>query len=352
MDYMNAVVLAGHAKLEFRRVNKPTIGPDDILLRVEAGGICGGDVHFYRGIIDGPDNMVIGHEFAGTIEAVGERVTRWKPGDRIVSDNTGYVCGTCHSCNIGHFSNCQHRKTLGISMDGGFAEYVRIPGEALLVSPNCVYRLPDAMSCAEATVLEPAANAYRTVIQESRVMPGDTVVVYGPGTFGLLCVQMAKLAGAANIILISKKSARSVRTPIGVKFGATHVLESDTEPDFEARVAEIAGSQGVAAVFDCVGKPEVLLSSLRMARNEGYVNRVGMNNEPIPAGFNLLTEKSITLQGHMGYDADSWKNCISLWERGMLDLKGVITETLPLIDFETGIRHSMDGSAAKVILVP
>ncbi|MGM9608516.1 MAG: zinc-binding dehydrogenase [Oscillospiraceae bacterium] len=352
---MKAVVLTGPAKLEWLDVPEPEIGPEDILLQVKAAGICGGDLHFYTGAIGAPHGypLIIGHEFAGVIAAKGERVDPyWKVGDRVVSENTGHACGRCPSCAQGDFVNCPEREILGCSYDGGFTDYVKVPGKVLRLYPNTLMRLPDNIPFPEATVLEPAANAYKAVIQESALHAGETVVVFGPGPLGLMSVQMAKIAGAGTIILVGTSSNRGVRREIGLKYGATHWLESDSGEDIPARIREIAGPAGVAVVIDAVGHPSVLPSALQCVRNEGIIVRVGLNDMPVNCSINALTEKSVTLRGHMGYNSESWRNCISLAEKGILDLSEIITSRLPMHEYETGFQNSMKGLDAKVILIP
>lgn len=348
-------VLADRLSLQQREA--PVCGDEDVIVKVEAVGICGGDLHFYTGGMKAPGNInsqfIAGHEFAGVISEVGAHVRGdWKAGDRVVTDNTAGACGVCPACARGHFVNCEHRETLGLGVDGGFTEYVRIPGKILALNPNAMFHLPDSIDFAGATVLEPAANAYRAVVQEACVKPGETVVVYGPGPIGLMCVQIAKLAGAARIILVGQKIGREVRAEIGHQYGATHWIENDGGEDIKAQIAGIAGEGGVDAVIDAVGHPSVLPEAFEIVRPEGAVVRAGMSDRPIPVSINLMTIKAIRVYGHMGYDTECWKNCIRLAEAGLLDLNTIVTHQMALEDWEEGFKKSIDNTAAKVVLVP
>jgi len=351
---MNAVVLYERGKLELRRVPTPDIGDNDILLEVKAAGICGGDMHFYTGAIGAWDGypLIIGHEFAGVVAVVGKNVTAWKPGDRVVSENTGDACGVCPACTTGNFVICHNRKILGCHMDGGFTKYVLIPGKILKLYPSCLFAIPDNMGFDEATVLEPASNTYKAVVQESGLRPGENVVIYGPGTLGLMSTQMASILGAANIIVVGKKSNKVTRWPISQKFGATHWFESDGDADYEAEINKIVGIDGVAAVIDNVSLPGILPAALRIVRPGGTIVRIGMNDEPLNFGINLLTEKSVTLRGHMGYNTESWRACIALAKVGKLDLKTVISCHLPIEEYEEGFQRIIRKDAIKVILEP
>jgi threonine dehydrogenase-like Zn-dependent dehydrogenase len=314
-------------------------------------------LHFYSGGFKGPDGLnkefIAGHEFAGVISEVGENIRGdWKVGDRVVTDNTAGACGVCSSCAKGHFVNCSQRKTLGLGTDGGFAKYVRIPGEILALNPNSIFHLPDNMDFAAATVLEPAANAYRVIVQEAQVKPGETVVVYGPGPIGLMCVQIAKIVGAAKIILVGQSIGRDVRSKIGLQYGATHWIENDHGVDIKEQIAEIAGEGGVDVVIDAVGHPIILPEALDIVKNEGIVIRAGLNEKPVAESINTITVKAVKLFGHMGYDTECWKNCIRLVKVGLLDLNTIVTHQLKLEDWEEGFKRSIDNSAGKVVLIP
>lgn len=335
----------------------PVCGEEDVIIKVEAVGICGGDLHFYTGGMKAPgvkkEEFILGHEFAGIITQVGPKVRGdWKVGDRVVTDNTAGACGVCDSCAKGHFVNCSQREALGLGVDGGFTEYVRVPGRILALNPNSMFHLPDSVDFAEATVLEPAANSYRTVVQEAQVKPGENVVIYGPGPIGLMCVQIAKLAGAAKIILVGQSIAREVRAQVGKKYGATHWLENDKGQDTKGEISAITGPEGVDVVIDAVGHPSILPEALEIVKTEGVIVRAGMSDRPVTESINLLTIKAVRLLGHMGYDTQCWKNCLRLAEANLLDLSTIVTDRLDLDDWETGFRKSIDNTAAKVVLIP
>lgn len=342
-------------KLSLQQRPRPVCGDYDIIIQVKAVGICGGDLPFYQGNFDAPTQQkefVPGHEFSGVVAEVGSRVTTWKVGDRVVTDNTGGACGICPACAKGHFVNCPSRQVIGLGMDGGFAEYVRIPGDILTLHPNCMFHIPDNVDFAQATVLEPAANAYRAVFQEGKMKPGENVVVYGPGTMGLMCVQMARIGGAAKIFLVGQSISRGCRKEIGTRYGADVWMENDAGQDVEAQIKQIVGDQGVDLIMDTVGHPSILPEAIRLVRNEGIIVRVGMSDKPLNANINLLTIKAIQLLGHMGYDTECWQACLRLAQRGTLDLNTIITHNLPLEEYMDGMRMSIDNTAAKVVLHP
>lgn len=254
----------GGFKFEYNLPN-PVIGDDDLLIEVKAAGICGADLKHY-GIENGEtiEKRIAGHEFSGVIVEAGKNVVDWKVGDRVVSENTGYACGKCHACSVGNFLVCPEKKSLGLSpgMDGGFTKYVKIPGQILKIYKNCLFRIPDNVSFEEAAILDPLSNAYMALAQRSKLLPGENVVIFGAGTLGLFSVQIAKLMGAANIILVASKRNKHVRFKVAEKVGATHLITYDEE-DVETRIKEIVGENSIPVIVDCAGSPQVLEQSLR-----------------------------------------------------------------------------------------
>ena len=186
----------------------PEIGKRDLLIRVKAAGLCGSDLHVYKKKIEtsAEIGVTIGHEFSGEVVEIGEEVKFWKVGDRVASDNTGYVCGVCTACRMGHPLDCKHRLGLGFELDGGFAEYVKIDGRILDRMPDCLVKIPDSVSYEEAAILDPIANCYNAVVQQGKFLPGESVAVIGTGPLGLSCINAAKMAGAAQVFSIVRAS--------------------------------------------------------------------------------------------------------------------------------------------------
>lgn len=340
----------GNGETELRDVPEPQAGDDDVLIEIQAAGICGSDLGFHLG--EHPEYLnppvVLGHEFAGVVVQTGRRVTAWKPGDRVVSDNTGYVCGECYACARADFLNCPQRLGLGYGMDGGFTKYVRIDGDILRKHPRCLYRIPDHVSYEEAALLDPACNAYKAVVQESHILPGDDVAVYGVGALGLFSIQMARLAGAGNIIAIAS-SRNKERFDIARKLGATHIVYYDREA-VVAKVKEITGGELVALAVDCAGPNSVLKEAMDIVRAGGEINRIGFDAEAPDFSLDKLVNKGIALKGHFAYDIVSWRNCLKLLALGKLDTKSVITHRMAISEWERAFELVRTKQAAKVIL--
>lgn len=354
-EKMRAVQWVGEAEFELREVDRPVCGDDDIIIKIEAAGICGGDMHTWNGALKfgNREPVTMGHEFAGTIVEMGKNVDPfWKIGDRVVSENTGDACGHCPACASGNFVQCPDRKIIGGRFDGGFAEYTRIPGRILKMYPQCLFHIPDNLDFPEATTLEPAANAYKAVIQEGGLRPGETVVVFGAGALGLLSIKMAKIAGAANIVLVAMSMDEPVRVPMAMEFGAKHVVYSDRVDSVAAEVAKVVDRNGVQLVIDAAGVPVVMKNAVELVSHMGRIVRIGLNGRPYNESLNPITMKSISIYGHNGYNTESWRNCIALAAAGILDLKPLITRIQPLEEYRDGFEAYKRQEATKIILVP
>ncbi len=179
-------------------IPEPECGDNDIILEVKAAAICGADMKHYK-VDNGSDEFgsVRGHEFAGEIVRVGKNVKDWRPGQRIVSDNTGHVCGRCPACERGDYLLCSEKVNLGLGYgySGGFTKYCRIPGEILAIHKRAIWEIPEGLEYEEAAVMDPICNAYKAIAQRSGLLPGENVVIFGTGPLGLFSVQIAKIMG-------------------------------------------------------------------------------------------------------------------------------------------------------------
>src|SRR5260370_39251270 len=239
---------------------KLCMGPEDVVIRSRAVGICGSDVELYRGIR--PEGyyrypVVPGHEWAGVVVAVGERVRGISPGDKVVAE--GFLfCGTCRNCRMGLTNLCEAGyDEIGFTRTGGLAEYVAVPA-------RLVHTLPGDAALEQAALLEPTAVVAHAFL---RAQPGagDTVVVVGDGTIGLLAVQLARLFSPTVIALVG---SRSERLELGHQLGATHTL-NNREDDPQALIHSLTGGRGADLVFEGGNRPEGVEQALGLVRRGG-----------------------------------------------------------------------------------
>ena len=351
---MKALVKYEHGmdNLELREVPVPVLGDDDVLIEIKAAGVCASDLDFFEGRQAGAlrPPVILGHEFSGVIAKTGKNVRKWKTGDRVVSDNTGTVCGECYACSTGNYLACPERLGLGYGMDGGFAQYCKIHGDTLRKFPNSLLRIPDEISFEGAAVLDPACNAFRAVVHEARIIPGDFVVVFGVGALGQFSIQSARAAGASKIIAIGREQ-NATRFEMAKKHGATHVVASSKEDPIE-RVKEITNGRGVAAVIDCAGANIVLKQAVEMVRPGGSVVKVGYDTKPVNYSLDCIIDRAVRIVGHFGYDWVAWNNVMELTLAGKFSLDSVITHKLPLSEYRKALDMLKSRESVKTILYP
>ena len=225
---MRAVVKYAHGKgnVELRDMPEPTPGPDEVMIEVKAAGICGSDLHIFDEDIKLPIRppVIIGHEFSGVIAEVGSSVTKWKPGDRVTSETSAHVCGECLPCRTGNYNVCAEKRLIGYWFNGAFAKYCVVPS-------RLVHKLPDNVSFLAGALCEPLACCVNGVIEKTRILPGDVVVIAGPGPIGLLSLQIAKSQGAT--VVLCGLSQDEKRLKLGEELGADLIINVEEE---EARL--------------------------------------------------------------------------------------------------------------------
>lgn len=330
----------------------PEVGDEDILVEVKAAAICGADMKHFR-VDNGSNefNSIRGHEFAGDIVQVGSKVTDWHVGQRVVSDNSAHVCGHCPACEKGDFLDCPEKVNLGLDNNtwgGGFSKYVLIPGEILRIHRHAIWEIPGNLKYEEAAVLDPISNAYKAIAQQSSLLPGQDVVVMGTGPLGLFSVQIARIMGAVNIVMVGLDDDTKVRFDVAKRLGATHVVNGSKE-DVVARCQEICGKENLGLVIECSGANIALKQAIDMVRPNGEIVRVGMGFKPFNYPINRITEWNISIIGHMAYDSTTWRNAIRLLADHKVEVEPMITHRLGLSQWEKGFDLMAKKEAIKVI---
>ncbi len=183
-------------------------------------------------------------------------------------------------------------------MDGGFTKYVKIPGEILRIHKRAIWEIPDNVSYEEAAILDPLCNAYKALAQRSSFLPGENILIFGAGPLGLFSLQIARLMGAVNIILVGLETDLKMRLPVAKSLGATHIINASKE-DVVARAFEICGKDGLGTVVDCSGATIALKQAIEMVRPGGEIIRVGMGFKPLEFSINDISMKAISIIGHM-----------------------------------------------------
>lgn len=330
-------------KFELREMTFPTIPADGVLVRVMACGVCGTDVHICQGEQGSAPVLppvVLGHEFSGVVERVGTAVHAVKPGDRVALDPNMY-CGKCRACRMGKKQNCETLYALGVNTNGGFAEFCLAP------EAQC-FRIRDNVSFDAAAMAEPISCALHG-IDRLQVQAGQNVVVIGGGTIGLLMIQLAKLRGAAHIIL-SEPSA--MRRRIAQQIGADAVLDPVSE-DVPARVRQLLHADGADCVIECVGKAATTEQAFELAGSGATVLLFGVPGVTAKAALPLFPvyKKEMTVMGSI-INPDTVQRAVDLLNCGRLQIEPLITHTYGLGRVEEAIQMQMCMESIKVLVHP
>jgi threonine dehydrogenase-like Zn-dependent dehydrogenase len=244
-------------------VDDPVVPRGEVLVKVDAAGMCGSDRHIVGGTYPSTPPVTLGHEFEGTVVATGEE-TSLAVGEHVTVD-PNISCGRCASCRSGLVAHCESLSALGVQRDGGLAELVVVPERQ-------AYLLPDGVPLGVGALCEPLACCLRG-LDHATIRPGDAVAVFGGGVMGQLLVQLARLAGATRVVLVTRQSERR---EMACSLGATHAVD----PEAGDVVSAIAGTSGIApggvdVAFEAAGVPETFLAALEVTRRRGRVVVVG-----------------------------------------------------------------------------
>jgi L-iditol 2-dehydrogenase len=343
---MKALLLSKYNHLEITDLAVPTPGPAEILINVAACGICGSDVHGY----DGSSGrrippIVMGHEAAGRVARVGPQVTKWAEGDRVTFDSTVF-CGSCPYCARGEVNLCDRRQVLGVSCSdyrcaGAFAEYVIVP-------ERIVYRLPDALSFAEAAMLEAVAVAVHAV-SLSRVSRGDQALVLGAGMIGLLSLQALRAAGCSSVYVADVDASR---LKLAKEVGATATFLGSGE-DLTSEILRLTSGAGVDVAVEAVGIDATVRAAVQSVRKGGTVTLVGNITPEVTLPLQKVVTRQIRLQGSCA-SAGEYPQAIELLTSGAIKVKPLITAIAPLEDGPRWFErlHSREPNLMKVVLTP
>lgn len=284
---MRAAIFNGPLDLEIREYSLPAVGKNEILLKVESCGICGTDFHIFHGKSYAKPPVIIGHEYAGTIVETGKDVKEYNTGDHIAVDPNIY-CGECYYCKNGKINFCTNLKALGVSMNGGFAEYSLVP-------VSQAHILPKDFPFSSAAFAEPLSCCIRGMDQAA-IKHGESVVIIGGGTIGLLMLQLVKISGAGRIILVEPVEEKR---KIAELLGADYVFD----PADNNMILQITGitSGGPDAVIECAGNSKAAELALTLPKRGGRVIIFGLSAKKETININLqdFFLKELSIKGSL-----------------------------------------------------
>ena len=343
---VKALLLTDYKRLEVAEIPQPEIGSEDLLIRVEACGICGSDIHGW----DGSSGrrippLVMGHEAAGVVANVGSDVTDFAVGDRVTFDSM-VSCGHCWFCQKGSPNLCDSRMVLGVSCGeyrryGAFAEYVSVP-------QRIAFRIPDSLPFEHAAMIESVSVAVHAT-NRTPVTLGDTAVVVGSGMIGLLVIQAIRLAGCSRVIAAD---VNDNRLSVAHELGADVAINA-IEEDVAARVRELTDGHGADVAMEVVGTATTTKSAIASTRKGGNITLVGNVTPDVDFPLQEVVTRELTLHGTCGCSGE-YPACIELLETGAICVEPLITARAGLEEGADWFRRLYAGepNAMKVLLCP
>jgi alcohol dehydrogenase/L-iditol 2-dehydrogenase len=325
--------------VELREISVPDIQPDEVLLEVAAVGVCGSDLHMWRGNVSWPMRypVVLGHEFGGVVRAVGSGVAGWQEGDRAVSETSAVVDPESPLTRQGLYNLDPGRLGFGAVVDGAMRRYVPVPIRIL-------HRLPEHVSFEHAALTEPCCVAYNAVVNNCRIKPGDRVMVLGPGPIGILSGVMAKLAGA-EVAVAGLEDDRQ-RLAVTKDYG----LEALTDSVNEWAMAR--DGLGCDGVVDAAGASVSLKCAIDVVRPNGWISKVGWGPQPLDFSLDPLVQKNVTLQGSFSHYWPIWERIIAMMASKQLDVAPIIGGVWPLSDWHLAFDTMHTKEIVKAVLRP
>ncbi|MEO1580859.1 MAG: L-threonine 3-dehydrogenase [Pseudomonadota bacterium] len=321
-------------------IAEPTIGPNDVLIKVQRTAICGTDIHIYRwdewARATIPVPMAVGHEFSGEIVELGSEVYGLKVGGRVSAE--GHItCGVCRNCRAGRRHLCINTVGIGVNRPGAFAEYIAVPAAN-------VFPLPDDISDDMASILDPFGNATHTALSFDLV--GEDVLITGAGPIGIMAVAIARFVGARHVVVTD---VNDYRLELAKRMGAS-VTVNVAESTIDQAMQSLGMTEGFDVGMEMSGNGTALRELLRVMHHGGNVALLGIPPDDTAVDWNQIIFKGLNLKGIYGREMfETWYKMSSMLQSG-LDLSPIITHRFPLADYAEAFRIMDSGKSGKVIL--
>jgi L-iditol 2-dehydrogenase len=343
---LQALLLTEYRKLELTSLDRPAVGPEDVLVRVHACGICGSDIHGYDGSTGRRiPPLVMGHESAGVVAEVGANVSSVRPGDHVALDSL-LSCGECELCCNGQTNMCAGRRILGVACEefrqqGAFAEFIVVPQQA-------IYPVPVDLPFEHAALVEPVSVALHAV-SRLQIDPGDNAVVVGSGMIGLLVIQALRIAGCEDVIAIDLDDDR---LRLAAELGATATFNGTT-CDAVTAVLERTGGRGVDVALEVVGAANPLATAIGCVRRGGQIGLVGNLTAEVTLPLQTVVTRELTLVGTLA-SAGEYPRAIELIASGAIRVDPLISAVVPLDEGPRWFErlYAREPGLLKVVLCP
>lgn len=340
---MKAAIFHGSGQpLTIEQVPDPTPGPTEIRVRVAACGVCHTDLHYldHGTPTFKPPPMVLGHEVAGTVDAVGENATAFAEGERVLLPAV-FTCGECRACRSGRENICERNVMLGNNIDGGYAELVVVPAKD-------VVRLPAEVPLVEGSIIADAITTpYHAVVNRGRVAPGDQVLVVGCGGIGLNLVQMAAAMGA-RVIAVDVLDTKLERAR---SLGAADVVNANVTPRLDREVRRLTDG-GADVAFEAIGRAATQEQALSCLRTGGRLVLVGYSPETMALNSGRVMYRELEVVGSLGCRPVDYPRVIELVRHGRIQLKPLVTHQFPLDAINDAFQALRGGEVVRAVVTP
>lgn len=337
-------VAPGVGNIELREIAEPEVQTGQVKIKVHAAGICGTDLHIYKDEYRSWPPVVLGHEVAGEIVEVGPGVEEFEPGDRVTTETYFSTCGICRYCRNGQTNLCLNRLSIGSAVNGGFTQYLVVPAKN-------IHRLPANVSLEAGALTEPLACVVHGVLLNApTVSSGDVAVIAGPGTIGLLTLQVVKSAGATAIVLGTSGDLK--RLDLARNLGADYTI--NVQEDDPMPLIQGFTTQGLGAdvVYECSGAGPAALQLLDLVRRRGRYVQIGLFGQAVRWDLDQLCYKELVATGSNASTPASWLRAVRLLADGTVQTQPLITHTFALTDWETAFKGFEQKKGIKTLLQP
>lgn len=341
---MKAVVKtkSGDGFMEYKDIPEPSVERDLVKIKIAYSGICGTDIHAWKGNYPSTKPpVVLGHEFSGIVTEIGPDVKHIKVGDRVTSETTYTTCGTCPMCLSKDYNLCGNRKGLGTQINGSMAEY-------LVSREESVHVLPDNVSLLSAALTEPLACGVHSVIEKGNVQKGDICVVFGAGAIGQMVAQVAKARGA--YVIMAGLTNDKERFKIALDSGVDITVDQLTE-NLDEIVMEKTNGVGADKCFECSGAVVAANKALELCRRKGTVVQMGVFSKGfVEIHTDLILHKEINYVGSRSQKPSSWVTSLELLEKGIVVPEKIVTSLTSLENWEEGFTKMLKGEGTKGVI--
>ena len=333
----------GPGCMEILDIEEPRTGPGQVKVKVVRAGICGTDVHIASGeFFHYLPPLALGHEFAGTVAEVGEGVEGIAVGERVTAEPTKSTCGACPHCRSGAYNRCDQRDIAGVVSHGAFTDYV-------VTRAASIHKLPASVSFTAAALTEPLAVCVHGVTEQCSIREGDTVLVCGPGPIGLACLQVARAFGARVVVAGALRDIH--RLALAERLGAERTVTAEGEA-LRSTVTELTKGWGVDMAIEAAGAPSAFRTCLESVRKGGQILQIGIPGRPVEVNMDQVAWKEVRIAGTFGQKDTAWRTAIHLMAERRVDMEALVSDILPLHDWESGFRLAEGGGGVKVLLEP